>query len=166
MRGVLVDSDVLLDVLTEDDRWFEWSSDAITRLGEDRLLVINPIIYSELSLAFRRIEDLDAAIPPSIRREPLPWPTAFLAGRCREASRRRGEPVREADLYIGAHAAIRGYTLLTRHPAPYAARFPALELHAPAPAPAPAEPGPDAATAAPAESAALRQLGLSLGLPA
>jgi len=132
VSGVLVDSDVLLDVLTEDPRWFEWSSEALALLGEERVLTINPVIYSELSVAFGRVEDLEAVLHPAIRREPVPWPAAFLAGRCRHEARRSGAAVRDADLYIGAHAAIRRYTLLTRHPGCYLPHFPRLDLHAPA----------------------------------
>jgi hypothetical protein len=62
MKAVLVDSNVLLDVLTEDRTWYDWSSDQITALADERVLVINPIVYAEVSIGFDRIEDLDEAV--------------------------------------------------------------------------------------------------------
>jgi hypothetical protein len=80
---VLVDSNVLLDVLTEDPQWFEWSAAALAELADAHVLVINPIIFAEVSIGFTRIEDLDAALPPDASLpEPLPWPAGFLAGKC------------------------------------------------------------------------------------
>ncbi|MGH7633442.1 MAG: type II toxin-antitoxin system VapC family toxin, partial [Gemmatimonadaceae bacterium] len=83
MSGVLVDSNVLLDVLTEDPVWFTWSERSLSACAERAVLVINPIIYAEISAGFRRKEDLDDALPEArFRRESLPWDAAFLAGRC------------------------------------------------------------------------------------
>lgn len=73
MRQVLVDSNVILDIVTEDRHWFEWSSRELARLADDHALIINPIIYSEVSVGFARVEDLEAALPAEyFRREPLP----------------------------------------------------------------------------------------------
>jgi predicted nucleic acid-binding protein len=134
MRPVLVDSNVLLDVLTEDPEWSAWAEQQI-RLEADRsALVINPLIYAEVSCGFHRIEELDEALPPSfIRREALPWEGAFLAGKCFLAYRRRGGTRRSPlpDFYIGAHAAIRGYRLLTRDAQRYRTSFPQLEILSP-----------------------------------
>jgi predicted nucleic acid-binding protein len=63
MAGVLVDSNVLLDVLTEDREWFVWSSEALARCADEAEIVINPIVYSEVSIGFDRIEDVEAALP-------------------------------------------------------------------------------------------------------
>jgi predicted nucleic acid-binding protein len=131
---VLVDSNVLLDVLTEDPRWFAWSSGALAREAEDDVVAINPIIYAEVSIGFERIEDLDAALPATImHRLPLPWPAAFLAGKCFVAYRRQGgarlTPL--PDFYIGAHASVSGMRLLTRDAARFRTYFPRLALIAP-----------------------------------
>jgi predicted nucleic acid-binding protein len=134
MAGVLVDSNVLLDVLTEDPTWLEWSSAALAESAETEVLIINPLIYAEASVRFDRIEELDAALPPSLfRRDGLPWEAGFLAGKCFRAYRRGGGTRRSPlpDFYVGAHAAIRGHILLTRDGTRYRTYFPSLELIAP-----------------------------------
>lgn len=136
MKPVLVDSNVLLDLLTEDPRWFDWSSEQITRAAEQTVLVINPIIYAEVSVGFQRIEELEEALPPEyFRREPIPFEAAFLAGKVFLKYRRRGGQKSSPlpDFFIGAHAAVAGYRLLTRDPSRYRADYPALELIAPSP---------------------------------
>ena len=131
---VLVDSNVLLDVLTEDRQWSSWSADALANQAERDVLGINPIIYAEVSIGFERIEDLDAALPSTtIHRLVLPWEAAFLAGKCFLAYRRRGG-VRASplpDFYIGAHASVSRMTLLTRDATRYRTYFPNLKLIAP-----------------------------------
>lgn len=135
MSGVLVDSNVILDIVTEDPEWFEWSSSKLAGCAETEILVINPIIYAEVSVGFARIEELDEVLPAgAFRRDPLPWEAAFLAGKCFLAYRRRGGSRRSPlpDFYIGAHAAISGLPLLTRDPRRYRTYFPNLRLLAPA----------------------------------
>jgi predicted nucleic acid-binding protein len=130
----LVDSNVLLDVMTEDARWFAWSADAIERAADTARLVINPVIYAEVSVRYRRIEDLDAALPRALfDREAIPFEAAFLAGKSYLAYRRRGGTKRSPlpDFFVGAHAAISGYQLLTRDAARYRTYFPKLSLIAP-----------------------------------
>jgi predicted nucleic acid-binding protein len=134
VSGVLVDSNVLLDVFTEDRHWFEWSSAALEEHAETSSLVINPIVYAEVSVRFERIEELEEALPPDVfRREPLPWEAGFLAGKCFHAYRGRGGAKRSPlpDFYVGAHAAVRGLALLTRDPKVYRSYFPSLTLIAP-----------------------------------
>lgn len=134
MAGVLVDSNVILDVVTEDAQWFEWSAGQIERLAETHILTINPIIYSEVSIGFDRIEDLDRALPPEFfRREPLSWEAGFLAGKCFLKYRKSGGSRRSPlpDFYIGAHAAVSELTLLTRDAGRYQTYFPQLTLVAP-----------------------------------
>jgi predicted nucleic acid-binding protein len=131
---ILVDSNVLLDVLTDDPRWSPWSSDALATQAESDVLTINPIIYAEVSIGFRRIEELDAALSAAIfHRLPLPWEAAFLAGKCYLAYRRRGgarsSPL--PDFYIGAHASVASMALLTRDAARYKTYFPKLRLVSP-----------------------------------
>jgi predicted nucleic acid-binding protein len=73
MTAVMVDSNVLLDLMSEDETWFTWSATAIERAAEDFRLVINAVIYGEVSIRYSNIEDLDAALPKSIfDREPIP----------------------------------------------------------------------------------------------
>ena len=134
MSTILVDSNVLLDVLTEDPRWFEWSAELITRLADENILAINPIIYAEVSVGFERIEDLEKALPEeAFARLPLPWEAAFAAGKCfLEYRRRRGSrrsPL--PDFYIGAHAAVSSLPLLTRDASRYRTYFPGINLIAP-----------------------------------
>src|SRR5688500_11908109 len=113
MGVVLVDSDVILDVLTEDPRWLAWSGDALAQAAEGDVLVINPIIYAEISVRFKRIEELEEALPDELfRREALPWEAGFLAGKCFLKYKRSGGSRRSPlpDFYIGAHAAVRRMT--------------------------------------------------------
>jgi predicted nucleic acid-binding protein len=134
VNGTLVDSNVILDVLTEDEEWWDWSSSSLAESANDGMLVINPIIYAEVSARFERIEELDEALPADYyQRVPLPWEAAFLAGQCFVKYRRRGGSRRSPmpDFYIGGHAAIAGLTLLTRDPGRYRAYFPTLRIVAP-----------------------------------
>jgi predicted nucleic acid-binding protein len=134
MKLAIVDSNVILDVAQGDPRWSAWATDAIKRLLDVTVLVINPIIYAEVSIGYRTIEDVEAAMPADLyHREPLPYDAAFLAGKCFVAYRRRGGARRSPlpDFYIGAHAAVRGYRLLTRDAARYRTYFPTVELIAP-----------------------------------
>ncbi len=131
---ILVDSNVLLDVLTDDPRWAPWSADALAEHADQDVLAINPIIYAEVSVGFVRIEDLDAALPaPTFHRLALPWEAAFLAGKCFQTYRKRGgartSPL--PDFYIGAHASVSGMKLLTRDATRYRTYFPKLGLIAP-----------------------------------
>ncbi|MFY1653729.1 type II toxin-antitoxin system VapC family toxin [Solwaraspora sp. WMMB762] len=130
----LVDSNVLLDILTEDPTWSQWSSSALAASRDAGVLVINPIVYAEISVRFDRIEDLDEVVPASdFLREQPPYPAGFLAGKAYVKYRRQGgtksSPI--ADFYIGAHAAVCGYQLLTRDSARYRSYFPRLAVVAP-----------------------------------
>jgi len=130
----LVDSNVLFDVMTNDPAWGQWSADRITQALDDGRLVINPIVYAEVSIGFGRIEELDDALPASeFEREPLPYEAGFLAGKAYVAYRRRGGSRRSPmpDFYIAAHAAVRGYRLLTRDAKRYLTYFPGVEVIAP-----------------------------------
>ena len=116
-RAVLVDSNVLLDVLTEDPQWGAWSSEQLAAAADLGHVALNPIVYAEVSIGFERIEELDEALPADdFLRLPLPWAAAFLAGKCFLAYRRAGGERRSPlpDFYIGAHAAVEGMPLL--HP--------------------------------------------------
>lgn len=134
MTAVLVDSNVLLDLVTDDPSWADWSAERLEECADHATLVINPIVYAEVSIGFGRVEDLEQLFAPdAFRRENLPWESAFLAGKCFHAYRRRGGSRRSPlpDFYIGAHAAVRGYRLLTRDARRYRTYFPKLGLIAP-----------------------------------
>lgn len=131
--GTLVDSNVLLDVFTDDLRWGEWSAEHLAKAFDAGPVTINPLIFAELSVGFDRIEDLEEALPDRIEREDLPWEAAFLAGRCFLQYRRRGGARRSPlpDIYIAAHAATTGRALLTRDRPQYLDLLPTLEVISP-----------------------------------
>ncbi len=134
MTNVLVDSNVILDVLTEDPHWFDWSATQLAACAETGTLLINPIIYAEISIGFQYQSELDAALPPAFfQREALPYSAAFLAGkaflRYRQSGGARRSPL--PDFYIGAHAMVCGYTLLSRDVTRYQTYFPELNLIVP-----------------------------------
>ncbi|MEX1008289.1 MAG: type II toxin-antitoxin system VapC family toxin [Acidimicrobiia bacterium] len=133
-HGTLVDTNVLLDVLTEDETCFAGSMEALADAAEVGPLWINPIIYAEVSVRFSRIEDLEEALPPEdYRRAQLPWEAAFLAGKAFLDYRRSGGTRTSTlpDFYIGAHAAVDDMSLLTRDGARYRTYFPTVQLITP-----------------------------------
>lgn len=131
--GTFVDSSVLLDVFSEDERWLEWSH---SRLGEALAagpLIANAVVLAEVSPRFARIEDLEAALPERLLVEELPRSAAFLAGHA-HASYRRSGGAREqilADFLIASHAAVTGRPLLTRDPKRVSSYLPGVELISP-----------------------------------
>ncbi len=131
--GTIVDSSVLLDVFTDDERWGSWSAEHLARAFDEAPVIINPLIYAELSVGFGRIEGLEDALPDRIEREDLPWDAAFLAGRCFLQYRRRGGIRRSPlpDFYIAAHAATTGRVLLTRDRPRHLELLPALRAVSP-----------------------------------
>ena len=131
---VLVDSNVLLDVFEPDAAWYEWSAERIVHCATYGRLVINHVVFAEVSVGFSSIETLDHKLPPTLyERAPLPWEAAFLAGKAFMDYRRAGGARRSPlpDFYIGAHAAVAGMALLTRDAARYRTYFPTVELIAP-----------------------------------
>jgi predicted nucleic acid-binding protein len=132
--GVLVDTNVLLDVLTDDPVFGPWSSKMLARAADESILVINPVIYAEVSVKYDSVEDLDEVLPASqFRRDPLPYDAAFLAGKVFAAYRRRGGTRQSPlpDFFIGAHAAIAGLRLLTRDARRFRTYFPTLQILSP-----------------------------------
>lgn len=130
----LVDANILLDIFTEDQQWFNWSSDTLASACDWGQLAINPVIYSEVSVRFSLIEELDRALPrETFLRLAVPWPAAFLAGKCFMRYRRRGGSRRSPlpDFFIGAHAAVSGMRLATRDAGRFRDYFPTLRLVAP-----------------------------------
>lgn len=128
-----MDSNVLLDLFTDDAKWAPWSEARLGEAFEAGEVVINPTVYAEISIAFDRIEELEDSLPDELGREDLPWEAAFLAGKCFLEYRRRGGARRSPlpDFYIGAHAAVTGRALLTRDAARYRSLLPALTLICP-----------------------------------
>ena len=130
----LVDTSVLIDIAVRDPEWLRWSRPQLERLRKAGSVVINQIIYSEFSLRYETIDEVDALLPEdAFRREGLPWDAAFAASRAFALYRRRGGAREKVlpDFLIGAHAMIRGYAILTRDPRGYRQYFPALEIIAP-----------------------------------
>lgn len=120
--------------MTEDHEWFLWSSEAIKHAADYSRLVINAVVYAEVSIRFSRIEDLDDALPkPLFDREAIPYDAAFLAGKAFSNYRRRGGTKTSPlpDFIIGAHASVSRYRLMTRDVARYRTYFPKLDLIAP-----------------------------------
>lgn len=133
--ATLVDTSVLLDILSHDEKWLPWSSEALEKAADAGPLVINPVIFAEVSIRFSRIEDVEAALPPNqFVRAPLPWPAAFLAGKCYVSYREQGGTKTSPlpDFFIGAHAAVSRLRLLTRGATRYRSYFPTVELLTPA----------------------------------
>lgn len=131
--GVVVDANIFIDIFEREPAWFSWSRNALEEAFDRGAVVINPIVYAEISVAFDHPSALEAKLPPELRREALPWEAAFIAGKCFQAYRRRGGQKRAPlpDFYIGAHAAVTGRAVLTRDPGPYRAALPGLKVIAP-----------------------------------
>jgi predicted nucleic acid-binding protein len=131
---ILVDSNVIIDVLSRNAAWRAWSEAALADAADHDEIAINPVIYAEISSGFATMKALDAALGVGeFRRLPLPYEAGFVAGRAFVEYRRRGGARRSPlpDFYIGAHAAVAGLRLLTRDARRYAGYFPAVELIAP-----------------------------------
>jgi predicted nucleic acid-binding protein len=131
---LLVDTNVILDVVENDPEWAAWSQSQLDTASLKFSLVINPVIYAELSIAYRRIEELEAMIKSSeLRLESIPREALFLAGRVflKYRQRRGSKSGVLPDFFIGAHAAVAGIPLLTRDVSRYRTYFPSLELIAP-----------------------------------
>lgn len=133
MPAILIDSNVLLDLMVPVSEWNPWSVEALRRAADESRLVINPVVYAEISVDYQSIELTEAALFPGIERESLPYEAAFLAGKVYVEYRKRGGAKRSPlpDFFIGAHAAVAGYRLLTRDTKRYRTYFPKLELIAP-----------------------------------
>lgn len=134
MSTVLVDSCVLLDVITADPQWSTWSAEQLSRCLTQGSLAINPIIYAEVAFAYEQIEIVDEVLPAHLYLyRPIPKEAAFLAARAHADYRARGgsRQMILPDFLIGAHAVIERYPLLTRDGRRYRHSFPGLELITP-----------------------------------
>lgn len=131
MSGTLVDTNVFLDIYTQDPNWAAWSAQQIQQAANAGRPIINPIIYAELGSRFASAADLDAFVPRHVfRRKPLPyaagWITAQAFIKYRRSNGQKLNPL--PDFYIGAHAEVSGLTVLTRDPNPYKTYFPNVPL--------------------------------------
>jgi hypothetical protein len=131
---ILVDSNVIIDLLTEDCEWYEWSAMNLQSLGDQHQLIINDIIYSEISITFTKLEELEEVISSSFfQMEPIPKEALFLAGKAfmpyKHSSGTKNSCL--PDFFIGAHASILQIPLLTRDTRRYKTYFPKLEIIAP-----------------------------------
>mgnify|MGYP003586299487 CR=1 FL=1 len=131
---LLVDTNVLVDMLENDPDWADWSIGQLRAQSQVRRLVINPVIYAELSLTFSSAEALDDTLAAlQIAVEQIPRPALFLAGKAFVKYRRQGGTKNNvlADFFIGAHAAVARWPVLTRDVRRYSGYFPTVELIAP-----------------------------------
>lgn len=134
MKDVLVDSSVILDVFLDDPEWGDWSEGVLSKLSGTRSLLINPIIYTEISIGFERIEELEKAVAEcGLKMVPLPKEALFLAGKA-YLRYRRGKGKKAAplpDFFIGAHAAVEDLELVTRDVRRIKAYFPSVKIISP-----------------------------------
>ncbi len=131
MTGILVDSNIILDVFLDDPKWADWSESTLERYSESSTLYINPIVYTEISIGFERIEDLEyAVISGGFKMLQISKEALFLAGKAfltyRKNKGTKASPL--PDFYIGAQAAILGLELITRDVARYRTYFPTIRL--------------------------------------
>jgi predicted nucleic acid-binding protein len=131
---VLVDTNVLIDIVQDDPAWADWSISQLRAQSQVHALVINPVVYAELSLSFASIEALDRTVSAlQLELHKVPHPALFLAGKAFGQYRRRGGVRTQVlpDFIIGAHAAVMGFTLLTRDAARFTTSFPGLQVVSP-----------------------------------
>jgi predicted nucleic acid-binding protein len=134
MKGVLVDSNIVLDVFLNDPKWADWSESKLDEYDQFGGLYINSIVYSEISIGFERIEDLESAIAKAgFQMLEIPKEALFLAGKVylkykkRKGTKRTPLP----DFYIGAQAAVLNLDLITRDVSRYQRYFPTVKLITP-----------------------------------
>lgn len=130
----MLDTNVLLDILTADPKWLEWSQAQFRKAAAEGPIPINPILYAELAASFESREELDQWLRPTLfKRLPLPYEAGFRASRAFLAYRRAGgsrtSPL--PDFYIGAHAQTADMVLVTRDVGRYRTYFPKMKLITP-----------------------------------
>jgi len=134
MSGFLIDTNVLLDIATADPIWAPWSEGQLKAAAATGAILINPIIYAEFAPAFKTAADLDRWLSPTFfRRLQLPYTAGWLAAQVFLEYRKKGGTKNSPlpDFYIGAHAAVENFFLITRDPARYRTYFPSVRLIAP-----------------------------------
>jgi predicted nucleic acid-binding protein len=136
MAVILIDSCVVTDLADPESAWFEWSASTLERLDRNNTMVINPIIYAECSVGFERIEEVEALFDTlCLPIRPIPKEALFLAGKAfLQYKKRKGEKGNVLpDFFIGAHAAVSGYSLVTRDRGRFSTYFPGVDLIMPEP---------------------------------
>ena len=131
---ILIDSNILIDIFTDDPNWADWSKAALLDAAVRGRIGINPLIYAEVSIAFRAMKSVDSALEPlELMRWELPYAAGFVAGKAFLAYKKRGGERRSPlpDFYIGAHASVAGFHLFTRDVRRYQSYFPEVSLLAP-----------------------------------
>jgi predicted nucleic acid-binding protein len=131
---LLVDTNVLVDVLQDDPQWADWSISQLRAQSKIHALAVNPVIYAEISLSFSTIEALETVIARmELELREIPRPALFLAGKAFAQYRQRGGHKTQLlpDFFIGAHAAVQGWPLLTRDASRFRTYFPSLRVLAP-----------------------------------
>jgi predicted nucleic acid-binding protein len=132
--ATLVDTNVLIDIAVRDPAWLKWSRSQLENARRRGGIIINQIIFAEFSIRYETLGQVEDVLPEDeFRREGLPFEAAFAAARAFSHYRKRGGSRERVlpDFMIGAHAAIRGYPILTRDPAPYRTYFPGVALITP-----------------------------------
>lgn len=134
MKGVLVDSNVILDIFLDDPDWADWSESTLANYSVYATLYINPIVYTEVSIGFEKIEEVESALHKGgLQMLEIPKEALFLAGKA-YLKYRKSRGIKRSplpDFYIGAHAAVRGLDLITRDVDRYRLYFPKVKLISP-----------------------------------
>jgi len=131
MAVILIDTCVVTDLADPDSAWFEWSASTLEQLDPTHTMAINPIIYTECSIGFERIEEVEALFEHlGFESKPIPKEALFLAGKAFLQYKRRqgGKGNVLPDFFIGAHAAVSGYRLMTRDKGRFSTYFPKVDL--------------------------------------
>lgn len=131
---IIVDTNILVDIVQNDPSWADWSVQQLLAQSQMHELVINPVIYAELSMMYESVDALEAAVARAeLRLNELPRSALFLAGKAFLRYRRQGGTKQNVlpDFFIGAHAAVAGCAVLTRDPQRYRAYFPTVHLITP-----------------------------------
>ena len=131
MNGILIDSCILLDLFTNDPKWGDWSENILGKYSQTNTLYINSIVYTEISIGFEKIEELEKAIYQlDIKVLEIPREALFLTGKAflkyRRSKGTKNSPL--PDFFIGAHASVAKFSLITRDVAKYKIYFPQIDL--------------------------------------
>ena len=130
---IIVDSNIILDITTQDPNWYEWSASQLGLLAEDHQLIINDIVYSEISIGFQNIEEVEDVLADNFIFQPIPKEALFLAGKVFVRYKKSGgvKVSTLPDFFIGAHASVLDIPLLTRDKKRYKNYFPKLQIISP-----------------------------------
>ena len=134
MNGILIDSCILLDLFTNDPNWADWSESILDKYSQTNTLFINSIVYTEISIGFKKIEELEKAISElGIKVLEIPREALFLTGKAflkyRKNKGTKKSPL--PDFFIGAHASVSRLSLVTRDVVKYKTYFPQINLVCP-----------------------------------